>query len=239
MKPLFGALVCLLAILSMGRITEAADIAPAVNEEPVYVTTFIEVMPPAAAQAATVLRAYREAARKEQGALQTEVYQEVGTPSRFVAKELWQTPQAFDSHMKAAANAELFDRLRPIQYGPPDVRTHILYFPATADAVGSAGNPPANSVFILSHLDVTPPQVPTLLELMKPLAENSIKEAGVRTYEILRQGPRGNHFRLFEVWASEKAWEDHNLASHTQTFRNKVEPFLGTPYDQRKYIVLN
>jgi quinol monooxygenase YgiN len=49
----------------------------------------------------------------------------------------------------------------------------------------------------------------------------------------------GNHFRLFEVWTNEKAWEDHNMAAHTQTFRTKLAPLLGTPYDQRKYTRLN
>jgi quinol monooxygenase YgiN len=89
---------------------------------------------------------------------------------------------------------------------------------------------------------VTPPQVPALLELMKPLAENSSNETGAQAYEIIRQGQTpgmGNHFRLFEVWASEKAWEDHNVAGPTQTFRNMLAPLLGTPYDQRKYTRLN
>jgi hypothetical protein len=31
----------------------------------------------------------------------------------------------------------------------------------------------------------------------------------------------------------------HNAAPHTQTFRDEVAPLLGTPYDQRRYIVVN
>ena len=235
MRSVLGALICALAILSVGNIAKAADAAPA-NEGPVYVTMFVEVTPAATTRAAGLLRTYRKAARKEQGVLRSEVFQEIGTPSRFVSNEVWRTEADFDAHKKGAANTEFSEKLAPIQYGPVDARMHILYFPA--DTAGTTGALPANGVFVLSHLDVTPPQVPTLLELMKPLAENSSKEAGVRTYEIMRQGARGNHFRLFEIWASEKAWQDHNLAAHTQTFRSKVAPFLGTPYDQRKYIVL-
>jgi quinol monooxygenase YgiN len=102
------------------------------------------------------------------------------------------------------------------------------------------GNLTANSVIILSHLDVTPNALPKLLEIMKPLVEGSAKEAGMNKYQILRQAPGvGNHFRLYEVWASERAFDAHNLAAHTQAFRNELAPLLGTPYDQRKYAVVN
>jgi quinol monooxygenase YgiN len=44
---------------------------------------------------------------------------------------------------------------------------------------------------------------------------------------------------LFEIWASDRAFDAHNLAAHTQGFRNELAPLLGTPYDQRKYTPLN
>jgi len=235
MKAVFGALSCVLAILVAGNVVKAADAAPAADNEPVFVTMYVEVTPAATAQAAGLLRTYREAVRKEPGVLRTEIFEEIGTPSRFVSNEVWRTQTDFASHKNASANTELFTKLGPIEFGPPDARVHVLHFSAKTDTAGAL---PANGVFVLSHLDVTPPQLPTLLELMKPLAENSAKETGVLAYQILRQGARGNHFRLFEVWASEKAWEDHNFASHTRTFRNGVAPYLGTPYDQRRYTML-
>ena len=158
-------------------------------------------------------------------------------PSRFFTNEVWRDMAAYNAHVAGTARAALWQKLQPIEYGPPDPRTHFAHFAAV-----KADTPAANSIFILSHMDVTPPQVPTLLELMKPLTENSANEAGALAYEILRQGTMpdtGNHFRLFEVWANEKAWEDHNMARATQEFRNKLGPILGTPYDQRKYARLN
>ena len=75
---------------------------------------------------------------------------------------------------------------------------------------------------------------------MKGLGEGTAKEQGVATYQILRQtGGARNHFRLFEIWANEKDWETHNLASHTQTARDGMQVLLGTPYDQRKYAIVN
>jgi quinol monooxygenase YgiN len=232
MKFLIGALTC-----ALGLCVAAAGFAAAPPPTAVYVTTFVEVLPASASQAAQALREYRAAARAESGQLEGDVYQETATPSRFVTNEVWQDMAAFNAHMTGAARNALWDKLKPIEFGPPDSRTHYAHFVSEKNAA-----PPANSIFVLSHLDVTPNQLPTLLEIMNPLTENSAKEPGVEVYEIIRQGlmpGMGNHFRLFEVWTSEKAWEDHNMAAHTQTFRTKLAPLLGTPYDQRKYTRLN
>ena len=94
---------------------------------------------------------------------------------------------------------------------PPDARTHIGHYIAPG-----GGAPTANSIVIMSHLDVTPNVLPQLLDIMKPLSEGSAKDAGMQTYQILRQAPgTGNHFRLFEIWASERAFDAHNLAARS------------------------
>ena len=131
-----------------------------------------------------------------------------------------------------AAFPSLNAKMAPIQYGPPDARAHLVHY--VAPQKGTAGQ-----VVVLSHLDVTPNQIPALLEAMKPLSEGSASEAGMMTYQILRQAPGvGNHFRLYEVWANERDWVAHNSAKHTQDFRNALYPMLGTPYDQRRYAIV-
>ena len=232
MKSLLNALFCALAVLFTAQAANAAD---AVAQGPIYATTFVEVTPGATTQTVAMLKEYREATRKEPGVMVADLYQELATPSRFVTNEVWQDLAAYDAHAKAAARTQLFLKLKPIQYGPPDPRTHIGYFVAP-----SGGAPTANSIIVLSHLDVTPPALPKLFEIMKPLSEGSAKDPGMQTYQILRQAPgTGNHFRLFEVWASTNAFDAHNLAAHTQTFRNELAQYLGTPYDQRRYSIVN
>ncbi len=231
MRLLIGALTG-----ALGLCFAAASFAAA-PATAVYVTTFVEVLPGTTAQAADALKQYHDAASHEPGLLEGDVFQEIGTSSRFVTNEVWQDMAAYTAHTSAPARNALFEKLKGIEFGPPDPRVHYAHF-----ASQKVPTPPANSVFVLSHLDVTPPQLPALLELMKPLTESSANEPGSETYEIIRQGQTpgmGNHFRLFEVWTSEKAWEDHNMAAPTQTFRNKLAPLLGTPYDQRKYVRLN
>jgi len=202
---------------------------------PYHVTSYVEVVPTAANQAIGYMKAYRDAARREPGATTIEVYQEVGMPSRFVAREVWRDAQAFEAHSKATSMSELAGKVKPIEYGPVDVRTHTVHFETPNGRAAGAGQ-----IVIVSHLDVTPNGLPQLLDLMKGLGEGTSKDAGVATYQILRQtGGARNHFRLFEIWANEGDWEKHNLAKHTQDFRDGLQSLLGTPYDQRKYTIVN
>ncbi len=234
MRSLLKMLFCALALAGFVQAANAAD-APPPTQGPIYVTTFFEVTPGKTAMARTMLKDYRDAARKEPGIMSSDILAEVGATSRFATNEVWRDWAAYDAHVKAGPRDQLYTKMLPIQFGPPDARQHLSHF------VGpDMGAPTGNSVIILSHLDVTPPAIPKLLEIMKPLSEGTVKEQGMTRYQILRQAPGiGNHFRLFEVWASERAWDAHNLAAHTQAFRNDLAVLLGTPYDQRKYTVVN
>src|SRR5262245_7718030 len=59
--------------------------APSPVAGPIYVVTYVEVMPTAAATAAAVLRAYRDAARREDGNLRCEILERIGQPNQLVA----------------------------------------------------------------------------------------------------------------------------------------------------------
>ncbi len=234
MRSLLNALFCALALAGFVQAAHAAE-APPPTQGPVYVTTFFEVTPGNTAMATAMLKEYRDAARKEPGVMSSDLLQEVGMTARFATNEVWRDWAAYDAHAKANPRSQLYMKMLPIQYGPPDARQHLGHFLAP-----EKGAPTANSVIILSHLDVTPPAIPKLLEIMKPLSEGTVKDPGMTKYQILRQAPgTGNHFRLYEVWASERAWDAHNLAAHTQEFRNELAQLLGTPYDQRKYTIVN
>ena len=214
------------------RAGEAAPPPP--DQGPIYVTTYFEVAPPNGAQALANLKEYRGAARGEPGVMKSDILQEAGMPSRFVTNEIWKDWAAYDAHLMAPARSRLMGQMSAILWGPPDTRTHLAH--AAVEGQGA----PANGVVILSHLDVTPNFIPRLLEMMAPLVEGSTKDPGMERYQILRQAPgTGNHFRVYEVWANEKDWEAHNAQAHTKKFRDDLVRFLGTPYDQRRYNIVN
>jgi quinol monooxygenase YgiN len=233
MKSLLGLALGAGLAFAVAATARAGD-APAPPMGPVHVTGYVEVTPPSTNQMIDAVKQYRDAARAEPGAMTVEIYQEIGAPSRLVTREIWRDAQASDAHSKGASATALAGKLKPIQYGPTDSRAHDVFFGA---GTGSAA--PGN-VVIISHLDVAPNTLPALLALMKPFGDATAKEQGVVSYQILRQtaGAR-NHFRLFEIWSNEQAWEAHNLAKHTQDFRDALFPMLGTPYDQRKYQLVN
>lgn len=237
MKSLLSVLACaVLAVMGATLAVRAGDApAPPSKQGPIHVTSFFEVNPGGVNQAVGILKTYRDAARREPGATSVQVYQEVGAPFRLVSLSVWRDYAAYEAHTKAASTTTLNQAMKAVEYGPADVRPHAVYF-GTPD--GKA--PGAGSVTIISHLDVPPNGIPALLELMKPFSEAVSKQPGMVTYQILRQtAGAGNHFRSYEVWASEKEWEAHNLAKYSQDYRTGMAPLLGTPYDQRKYTVVN
>src|SRR6185437_5185356 len=228
MKSLSWLVLCGALAASAGYAADAPKI-----EGPLYVTTYIEVAPDAAASALAALKAYREGSLKE-GATAADIYQETGEPSRFVVDEIWKDQSSEEMHGKAAAMASLAEKLKPVSFKPIDVRAHTLY------AGTPYKMPRAGALFVISHLDVYGPGVAVLQAAFKPLEAESRKENGMVRYEILDQTiPHANHFRMFEEWASEKAWTAHNLSSHVQAFHAALPVYLGTPYDQRLYSLAN
>jgi quinol monooxygenase YgiN len=229
MKPLSWLVLC--GALAAAGATYAAD-APKI-EGPLYLTTYIEVAPDAAGSALAALKAYRDGSLKE-GATAIDIFQESGQLNRFVVDEIWKDQSSAEMHGKAAVMANLADKLKPVSFKPIDVRPHTLYAGTPYKA------PRAGDLFVISHLDVYGPGVPVLQAAFKPLEAESRKESGMVRYEILDQAiPHANHFRMFEEWASEKAWAAHNLSSHVQAFHAALPVYLGTPYDQRLYRLAN
>lgn len=222
--------------LAFGAALMAAGAAFAADAPsgPLYVTSYVEVAPSATASALAALKSYRDGARKESGARSADLYQEKGWPSRFVVDEIWQDQAAFDAHRKAAAMTALESAIKSVSFKPIDMRPHTAYIVTPPKA------PKAGDFFVISHIDVYGPGVPVLQAAFRDLADSAKSEKGMVRYEVLDQTvPHANHYRLFEEWASEKDWEAHNLGAAVQAFHAKLPVYLGTPYDQRLYDLVN
>ena len=223
---LAGALASPIQAQQVGSVVQGVIVV----DGPIYVTTYVEVIPSAIARTLTILKAYRDASRKESGASAIDIFQEEGQSFRFVVSELWQNRGAAAAHANAAAMKTLADQLKPAALGPLDARIH------QAHSVTPPKAPTAGSVVIISHADVAGGNTQNLINAFAPLSENSRKEPGMLRFEILDEVPAHvNHFRLFEEWANMAAFEAHNRAAATQTYRTTILQWLGTPYDQRIY----
>ena len=105
----------------------------------------------------------------------------------------------------------------------------ILMLAVSSLALAQSG---AGRVYVVSHVDVIPKYAAETAKLLLAYGADSRKDAGaVRIDVLVENGP--NHFTLVEVWETRAAYEAHVSQEHTRAFREKVHPWLGSPYDER------
>ena len=210
-----------------------AQAAPAIVG-PVYAVTYFETAPAAVRKTNAMLRQFSAATRKENGNTELTVLHEIGRPGRFAIVEAWRDKAAFDAH--GAAMKALGGQLQPAFASPFEQRVFgSLSIGATpAASTGEA----AGAVYVVTHVDVFPPGKDEAAALVKTLAEDSHKDAGVQRFDAVIMEGRPNHFHLIEVWSDRNARAAHVLADHTKQFRAKVTPLEGALYDERLYEVV-
>lgn len=101
-------------LMAVGMALAAISEAHAQDAGPTHVVTYIEVMPSAKADGASLVRQYRDASRKEDGNLRAEVVRRIGQPNQFVIIEAWKNRTAFEAHGKAASTTQFRDKLTAI-----------------------------------------------------------------------------------------------------------------------------
>jgi quinol monooxygenase YgiN len=86
---------------------------------------------------------------------------------------------------------------------------------------------------IVTHVDVMPKFTDAARDVLKQFAVDSRKDAGAVRIEVLEELGRPNHSTVVEIWANRQAYEDHLAADHTKAYRAKLQPMLGSPFDER------
>jgi quinol monooxygenase YgiN len=196
----------------------------------IYFVTYFDVAPTTAQQSATIARQYADASRKEDGNAGFEMLEEIGRPNRLAILEAWRDKNAYEAHGAAASTIAFRDKLQPLLISGTGARA-LSGFSVAAPA----GQPGPQTVFVLTHVDVPPPQKDQAIELLKALAPAARKDDGNLWFDVLQQNDRPNHFTLFEGWRDRKAFDASIAAAHTKEFRQKLNPLEGALYDERLY----
>ena len=68
---------------------------------------------------------------------------------------------------------------------------------------------------------------------------DSRNDPGVELFIVISWTPTTNRFQLIEVYRNQRAFDNHIGAAHTIQFRSDLQPFIGAPYDERLYQVLD
>jgi quinol monooxygenase YgiN len=204
--------------------------APAgAQEDPTaYMVTYIEVVPSAKAQGATIIKQLAEASRKEGGVTRFEVFERTAPPGQFLILEVWKDKAAMEAHGNGAAAKDYKAKMQPILLAPIDDRSSLATSVAPATLAPGA-------VIAATHVDVAPPNRDKTVVLLKSFSDTVRKSAGNQRYDVLQQTARTNHFTVVEVWKDQAAADAHELAAHTKEYRKDVGAMLGALYDQRWY----
>lgn len=88
-------------------------------------------------------------------------------------------------------------------------------------------------VYVVAHIDLMPNGVTPGVAALKQLVAETTKEKDCVRFEVMQQDGRPNHFTVVGVWKDRKAFETHDAAPYTKEFREKLQPFVGSPWDER------
>jgi autoinducer 2-degrading protein len=95
------------------------------------------------------------------------------------------------------------------------------------------------NLYVVTHVDVNGPGAPAeAAKLLQQFAADSRKDPGSLRFEVLREPNRLNHFTIVEVWQDRQAFETHLGLAHSRDFRQKIQPLLGSPFDEHLHNLL-
>ena len=197
---------------------------------PLYVVTYIEVRPNAKDEGAALVRAYRDASRAAKGNLRAVAVQRMRA-GHFVLVSAWQNKAAWDAAGEGTKTQR--EKLHAIRNAPTDDRFH------NALAVGPMDLPAVKGgLYLVSHVDVIPPQKDNAIVALKALGDANRAAAGSVRYDIVQQTNRPNHFTVVEMWRSRNDYEANSMSLHQREFRDKLALMTGALYDERLYEIL-
>lgn len=109
----------------------------------------------------------------------------------------------------------------------------VLAYGGLAGSILAQDQPAHDRVYVVTHVDIIPPQKDAGTKLVKQYVADTRKDQGLVRIEASSEIARGNHISIVEVWQNRKAFDEHLAAEHTRQFRQQMDPMLGSPYDER------
>jgi quinol monooxygenase YgiN len=96
-----------------------------------------------------------------------------------------------------------------------------------------------DAAYIVSYFETAPAAQNEAASLARRFGEASRKEDGNLRFDVMQRITQTNHFSIVEVWRDAKAQAAHAAAASTRQFREKLQPMLRAPYDERPHTALN
>lgn len=116
-------------------------------------------------------------------------------------------------------------------------RLPLLILIAAAAFSGIAAEP-TGRVYVITHIDLTPNNTEAGVALTRQYAAATLKEKSCTRFEILQQDGRPNHLTLVATWKDRQAFDAHDGAPWTKQYREKMQPLIGSPWDERLHALV-
>lgn len=97
----------------------------------------------------------------------------------------------------------------------------------------------ASTAYVVTYFETVPAYTGQVRNLMRDLAKASRKEPGHIRIELLQRTGQPDQFVILEAWQDKDAHAAHAAAAHTKQFRDKLQPLLRGPYDERPHTNLS
>lgn len=230
-----------LAIGVFASLLMSASVLPAAQAaeaDTAYLVSYFETTPAAKDKAAGLLRDLAKRSKKDAGNLRFEILQRMSQADQFVILEAWQDKGAHAAHAATAHTKQFRDKLQPMLRGPYDERPHVALGVGEMKSV-PAGGQKKGAIYVVTHVDIIPPQKEIGVALVKQLAEDGRRDKGNVRFEALTQVSRPNHMTVVEIWPERRSLAAHAVAAHKKQFREKLMPMSGSLYDERLYRALD
>ena len=106
-------------------------------------------------------------------------------------------------------------------------------------ALAPAAQADANTAYVVTYFETVPTYTGQVRNLLRDLVRATRKEPGLLRVEVLQRIGQADQFVILEAWQDKDAQAAHGAAAHTKAFREKLEPLLRGPYDERPHTTLS
>jgi quinol monooxygenase YgiN len=96
-----------------------------------------------------------------------------------------------------------------------------------------------DAAYVVSYFETMPAAQNEAAALVRGLGEASRKDAGNLRFDVLQRISQPNHFAIIEAWKDAAAQSLHMAGAHVKQFREKLQPLLRSPYDERPHAPMN
>ena len=218
--------------LLLAALSSFAGTAMAQAQPQQFVVVYVEFKSADTKAGSEVLEELAASAENSSGFVRFDVLQQIDRPNFFALFEIWTNAQTFADFQNSSATQAILTQLTPLLEAPLDQRPGNLL---TGSVNPRSQHAQAREIFVITHVDVDPQNVPQAQPLLDTFVSDSLNDPGAETFALLSQTPTPNHFQLIETFANMKAFEAHLSVQHTVDFRTNIDSFLGAPYDERLY----